>query len=145
LLPWFAQHAGEGWEGLRSDTLALLAREAELREVAGLVGAEALQDGDRLALGVGALVREHLLGQSAFERHDAASSLARTSALATLAHGFHRAAQAALGRGVALERLGIARLGRELAALRAVAEEEIAPRVAAAQGWIAAGVGAPGD
>jgi V/A-type H+-transporting ATPase subunit A len=137
LLPWFAAHAGAEWDGLRHDTLTLLARETELREIAGLVGAEALQDPDRLLLGVGALAREHLLGQSAFERHDAASSLLRTRSLAALVHGFHRAAAAALLRGVALERLGLPRLGRELAALRALPEEELAGRASAAERWIA--------
>ncbi|MDH4348247.1 MAG: V-type ATP synthase subunit A, partial [Gemmatimonadota bacterium] len=48
--PWFTEHAGPEWSGLRRDTLELLQRERELREIAGLIGPEALQDKDRLLL-----------------------------------------------------------------------------------------------
>ena len=51
--------------------LALLQRDAELREVAAIVGPEALEDADRLTLAGAAAVRELVLGQSAFDAEDA--------------------------------------------------------------------------
>ena len=76
--PWFAEHAGPEWPQVRRDTLELMQKERELREIAGLVGPEALQDRDRLLLEVAALVRETVLGQSAFDANDALSPVAKT-------------------------------------------------------------------
>jgi V/A-type H+-transporting ATPase subunit A len=38
VMPWFEEHGGSGWAALRRETFALLQRDRELREVAGLVG-----------------------------------------------------------------------------------------------------------
>jgi V/A-type H+-transporting ATPase subunit A len=131
LLAWQREHAGADWEELRTGTLARLAREAELREIAGLVGAEGLQEPDRLLLAVGALTREHLLGQSAFEPNDASSDLAKTGALARLLRDLEGAAMAAVERGGAVEALPLAEVGARLAALRSSPAEEVAARAAA--------------
>jgi V/A-type H+-transporting ATPase subunit A len=101
LVEWFAREGGADWDELRTGSLALLAREADLREIAGLLGADSLQDADRLVLAVGALTREHLLGQSAYEPHDASSSLAKTGALARLLRELLAEAGAALAAGAA--------------------------------------------
>ena len=62
--------------------LALLQRDAELREVAAIVGPEALEDADRVTLAGAAAVRELVLGQSAFDAEDAFCAPAKTFALA---------------------------------------------------------------
>ncbi len=58
---------GEGLGGLREAAMALLQRERELREVAELVGPEALQDAERLVLESARLLREGFLRQSALD------------------------------------------------------------------------------
>ncbi len=133
LAPWFAGAASGDWESLRKATLAMLAREAELREIAGLVGAEALQESDRLALATGALVREHLLGQSAYEPNDATSSLAKTAALARLLVALQGAAETALERGATVDALPLAACGEAFAALCATPEAELPAAVAACE------------
>ena len=140
--PWFAREAGEEWPELRRATLALLAREAELREVAALVGADALQDADRLLLGVGALAREHLLGQNAYDREDACSGLAKTAALARLLRDMRAAGEAAVAGGADPADLPLPAFGRALGALRAAPEGEMGARVEAAERLIAATRGA---
>ena len=76
--PWFEREGGAGWSELRRETFALLQRDRELREVAGLVGPDALEDQDRLILETARLLREFLIGQSAYDPADAQSPVTKT-------------------------------------------------------------------
>jgi V/A-type H+/Na+-transporting ATPase subunit A len=131
--PWFAAHAGPEWPALRRDTLELLQRERELREIAGLIGPEALQDRDRLLLEAARLVRETVLGQSAFDPNDALSPVEKTYRLALLARDAYQAGLAALDRGTVFDRLNLAPIQRALAAVRWSPPDELETRVAAAE------------
>jgi len=104
---WFTAQVAEDWSSLRETLLELLQRERELREIAGLVGPEALQDKDRLLLSVAHLIREVVLGQSAYHPHDAASPVEKTHRLASLSYELYQAAQGALAAGVAFEQLDL--------------------------------------
>jgi V/A-type H+-transporting ATPase subunit A len=123
---------------VRRDTLELMQRERELREIAGLVGPEALQDRDRLLLEVAALVRETVLGQSAYDPNDAFSSVAKTHRLAALAHELYAAGLRALEQGAAFDALDPSTVRRALAALRRAAESDVDAFGAAAAAAIAA-------
>jgi V/A-type H+-transporting ATPase subunit A len=108
---WFAAHAGEEWAALRGRALQLLQRERELREIAGLIGLDALQDRERVLLEVARLFREQVLAQSAYDPNDAASPPAKTYRLAALVLALHDAAAERLDAGgaVPLARLAPAR------------------------------------
>jgi V/A-type H+-transporting ATPase subunit A len=125
LMPWFETEAASDWPAIRRDTLSILQRERETREIASLVGTEALQDRDRLLLEVGRMVREVVIGQSAFHRNDASSSLEKTHLLASLTHSFFRRAAEALERGVPFEELPVAPIRQALEALRTAAPEDL--------------------
>ena len=131
--PWFAEHAGPEWPGLRRDTLELLQRERELREIAGLIGPEALQDKDRLLLEAARLVRETVLAQSAFDPNDALSPVAKTYRLALLARAAYQAGLAALDRGALFDRLNLTPIRRAIAAVRWSAPGDLDARVTEAQ------------
>jgi V/A-type H+-transporting ATPase subunit A len=128
---WMAQRAGRDWAALRREVGALLARERELREIAQLVGPEALEARDRLTMETAAIVRETFLRQSAFHPHDASSPPEKTRALAAACLTMHRAGLAALERGVARPDLEPAR--RALAALRDAPAGEVPAREAEAR------------
>ncbi len=133
--PWFEREGGAAWTRLRRETLELLQRDRELREVAGLVGPEALEDADRLILESARLVRDLLIGQSAYDPADARSEVRKTAALAEVIHGFHRAGLAAIaaGRGLGAVDAGAAR--RAIVSIRSVADptpEQVATARAAA-------------
>jgi V/A-type H+-transporting ATPase subunit A len=136
--PWFAAQAGPEWPQVRRDTMELMQKERELREIAGLVGPEALQDRDRLLLDVAALVRETVLGQSAFDPNDALSPVAKTHRLAVLAHELYRQGLAAIDAGTAYETLDLSGVRRALAGLRRTAPAEMETAAAAATQTIAA-------
>jgi V/A-type H+-transporting ATPase subunit A len=97
---WFRGEVGEEWTALREEALRLLQRDRELQEVAQLVGVEALQDGERVALEAARLLREGFLRQSAYVDADAACPPAKTLAMLRLFLHFHRRAAEAVARGV---------------------------------------------
>jgi V/A-type H+/Na+-transporting ATPase subunit A len=127
---WFAQATDARWPALRAQTLALLQRDAELREVAAIVGPEALEDADRVTLAGAAAVRELVLGQSAFDAEDAFCAPARTFALASATLELVARARSALARGAAFSEIDLAPAQRSIAALRSAPAAE-QPRCAA--------------
>jgi len=134
---WFAGETNAAWVDLRQRTLALLQRERELREIAGLVGPEALQDADRLVLESARITRDSVLAQSAFDPNDAFSTVAKTHRLAALAQALHDAGTQALGAGISIDKLDLAPVRRALAAARRAPAEDLAARVAEAERAIA--------
>ena len=116
--PWLREHAGDDWPELRRASLDLLQRDLELREIAALVGPDALQDRERFELRVARLLREAVLGQSAFDPNDAASPLAKTHALAAAVHALRRRGLDALEAGASLDALPVEDALRAITALR---------------------------
>jgi V/A-type H+/Na+-transporting ATPase subunit A len=130
---WFEREVDPAWSAVRVQTIELLQRDAELREIAGLVGPEALQDEDRLVLLVARLVREVVLGQSAYHPHDAASAPVKTFRLAELSQRARAIAAEGLRAGTPLAELDLGPLRRALIALRDSPASELATRVSAAE------------
>ncbi len=116
--PWFEREGGAGWGAARRRLVELLQRGRELKEIAALVGPDALQDEDRLILESARLLRELVLAQSAYSATDASSPVGKTLALARLGLALHDAAAAATAAGRPLERLDLTGARRALAALR---------------------------
>ncbi|HXY31172.1 MAG TPA: V-type ATP synthase subunit A [Gemmatimonadaceae bacterium] len=115
---WFAHEAGAEWSTVRSDLLALLQRERELRDIASLVGPEALEDRDRLVMELSAIVREIVLRQNAYDPRDATSSPGKTFRMAKAALDAWRRAEAEIARGTAYAAMDLGPVRRELMALR---------------------------
>jgi V/A-type H+-transporting ATPase subunit A len=139
----FAALGGPEWAELRRKILAILQREREIEEIAGLVGRDALEPADRLLLTVARVVRERVIGQNAFDRRDASSSVAKTHALASLVTRLHAKALEALEAGTPLEQLDLASAGNAITAVRDSEPEALESKVAAALDVVeAAGRGA---
>jgi V/A-type H+/Na+-transporting ATPase subunit A len=126
--PWFAREAGGDWTALRTELMSLLQRERELRDIAGLIGPDALADGDRLLMDVAALARELFLRQSANDPNDATSSVVKTLALARACVELHRVASAALADGAAFALLDLGASRRAIRSLRDAAESDVLAR-----------------
>jgi V/A-type H+-transporting ATPase subunit A len=123
--PWFAGSVDPRWAAVRARTLELLQRDRELREIAGLIGPEALQDADRLVLLVAQLLREVVLGQSAYHPHDARSTPDKTFQLAFLACEVAERVTRRLQSGAVLSELDLGPLRRALVSLRDGAPEQL--------------------
>jgi V/A-type H+-transporting ATPase subunit A len=115
---YFDRTVDRRWSATRARALDLLQRDAELRDVASVVGPDALEDKDRLLLAAAAALREFVLGQSAFDPNDAFSPPPKTFALADAVLRFFDAAHAALASGTAFADVPMADVRRALAELR---------------------------
>lgn len=133
---WFAGRVDERWPELRLALLELLERESELRELAGLVGADALQAPDRLVLEVGRMAREHVLGQNAFDPADQVSAPAKTLALARLVVSCRQRASEALEAGRSLDEIDLETVSRALGELRAAPPDRLDSNVERAEASI---------
>jgi len=127
--PWFAREGGADWVELRRSTLDLLQRGRELRDIAGLVGPEALQDADRLLLEAARNVQELVLGQSAYDPADARSTVQKTHQLASLSLAAHQRGLAALTAGARFDQLPLGPVWRALAALRSAPVDAVDARL----------------
>lgn len=121
---WFARTADERWGAVRRDILTLLERDVELREIASLVGPDALQDDDRLTLEVARIVREVVLGQNAFDPHDAFSPVDKTFELACLARDLLHIGHGLLESGRTFDSLDLEAPRKALVAARDAEEAE---------------------
>ncbi len=130
---WLHAEVDPEWGAVRRDLLDLLQRDRELREVVGLVGLEALDEADRLALDSASTIRLFVIGQSAYLPADAYSSPHKTLALASLARDAHRWAESAVREGQPAAAVDHAAIRRALAEVRNAHSDDIAglaPRVA---------------
>lgn len=139
---WFSRESGVDWAAARTRIQQLLQRDAELREIAGLLGHDALQDRDRVVIEVARLVHEHLLGQSAYDPIDASCPVAKTGPMAALAIAALDRAAAAVDGGAVVDDLDLPALRRAYAALRAAPTDALTAAIAAVERVIA-GMGAP--
>lgn len=130
MVQWFVAEIDAQWGATRTAVLELLQRDSELSEIASVVGPEALEDGDRLLLAAAALVRELVLGQSAFDPNDAYSPPDKTHRLARAALDIHTRGKAALAAGVTFVDLDLTPARRALAALRDAPPAELEARAA---------------
>lgn len=136
--PWLEAHGGSGWSAVRAGLMGLLQRDRELRDIASLVGPDALEDRDRLTIDAALLVRETVLRQNAYHAHDARSTLPRTHALASAALHAFDSGVAALAGGVPYSDMDLAGVRRALVALRDAADDEVPARAADATAAAAA-------
>jgi V/A-type H+-transporting ATPase subunit A len=134
---WFSREGGSDWPELRVETIRLLQRDRELREIAGLVGVDALEDEDRLVLEGARIAREFLIGQNAFHPHDAFSTVAKTYQLLKMLWALMRTGKAALKDGVSFEKLDLPAVRRVFGSVKTAAPDALEQRIAEAEQTIA--------
>jgi V/A-type H+-transporting ATPase subunit A len=100
---WWAENISVDWYELRYQAYRLLQREADLLEIVRLLGPEAIPDEEKLVLDVARMIREGFLQQSAYDEVDAYCPPKKQVMLLNLFVKFHRLAEEALRRGVALK------------------------------------------
>ena len=70
LVPWYSQNMGVDWPELTEESLSILQRDKELREIVQLVGPDALPERERAILEAARMVKEDYLMQSALHPID---------------------------------------------------------------------------
>lgn len=124
------ERLGSDWSKSRAAIFELLQHDDRLREVASVIGPDALEDRDRLVLELAATVREVVLGQSSYDPADAYCPPEKTQALVRAALGLYEAARAAVEKGAAFSQLELPSARRALAALRDAPPEGVAAKAA---------------
>ncbi len=90
------------WDALRQRCRQMLQQEESIREVAEIVGAEGLQDADRLLMRTAEMIRNEFLAQNAYT-DDAFSPPERTLSILKRILEFHDRATEKLKQGISLE------------------------------------------
>ena len=122
---YFKKEFGEDWASLRQEAMSLLQREAELREIARLVGIDALSPEDRLVLETTKSIREDFLHQNAFDEIDTYTSFAKQYRMLKVIMEFHHKAQEALERGISIKDLIDLPVREEIARARYIREDQL--------------------
>ena len=100
---WMNENVAENWIDLRQQAMALLQEEANLQEIARLVGIDALSEEDRLKLEVAKSLREDYLQQNAFHDVDTFAHLNKQYKMLTVVLKFGDEAKKALKSGIYLK------------------------------------------
>jgi V/A-type H+-transporting ATPase subunit A len=99
----YSKHIAPEWEDIRRRCNQLLQQEEGLREVAEIVGAEGLQDADRLVMRSAERIRNEFLAQNAYSEEDAFSPPERSLAMVKGILAAHDQALEKLKQGLKLE------------------------------------------
>ncbi len=99
---FWKKHVAEDFSAIRQEAMRLLEEEAELQEIARLVGVESLSLRDRLVLESARSIREDFLHQNAFHPQDTYTSLRKQYLMLRSIVHFHRSGLLALEQKVEL-------------------------------------------
>ena len=101
---WYEQ-IGSGWLRLREEAMSLLREEEELREIVSLIGAEILDDKQRIVFEAAKMIKEFFLLQNSFHPIDVYCPMEKTYQMLRLLLKFSAEAKKAVDLGVSLEKI----------------------------------------
>ena len=105
LKKWHIENLGEDWPELVKESLALLQKDQELREIVQLVGPDALPESERAILEAARMIKEDFLTQSALHEIDTYSPIGKTYRMLRVIIGFTQRMAAAVKMGVQVKRI----------------------------------------
>ncbi len=125
LRDYYDESLGQDWVKMVSRAMALLQEEANLQEIARLVGAESLSPEDQLVLFTSRSLREDFLHQNAFHPVDTYASIRKQKAMLETIMHTHDAMGRALKAGVAPRDLFAFHNREKISGMRYIPEEHI--------------------
>ncbi len=132
---YYDETLGPEWSRMVTRAMALLQEEANLQEIARLVGAESLSPEDQLVLYTSRSLREDFLHQNAFHPVDTYASIGKQMAMLDVIMHTHDAMSRALAGGVPPRDLFSLRLKERVSGMRYLPEERI-PAITELKGLI---------
>lgn len=118
---WHREHLGDDWPDLVKESLAILQKDQELREIVQLVGPDALPESERAILEAARMIKEDFLTQSALHEVDTFSPIGKTYKMLRVIIGFSTKMRQAVKLGVHVRRI------LEMSCLDNLARMKIAP------------------
>lgn len=120
---WYLKNIGKEFIENRDQAMKILQREAELKNIVQLVGADALPDSERIILEVGRMIRENFLFQSAYDNIDTFSSLKKQYMMLDLILHFNMLAEKAV-KEVSAEKIMQLDAKKEISRMRETGEKD---------------------
>jgi V/A-type H+-transporting ATPase subunit A len=115
---WFDKTVREDWEEQRLWAQEVLGAEEQLQQVVQLLGPDALAPTERVLIGIGRMIREDFLQQSAFDERDAYCPLDKQYWMLRVLRTAHEAMRAAAEQGRPAEELAALAFVGEIARMR---------------------------
>ncbi|MDF1537687.1 MAG: V-type ATP synthase subunit A [Candidatus Thorarchaeota archaeon] len=112
---------GDDWPTLVKESMALLQKDQELREIVQLVGPDALPESERATLEAARMIKEDFLTQSALHEIDTYSPIGKTYRMLRIIITFAKKMAEAVGLGVSVRRI------LEFSCLDNIARMKLAP------------------
>ena len=125
LREFFEQEVASDWTAMRTGVMVLLQKEDELKEIARLVGLDALSPTDRLVLETSRSIREDFLHQNAFHEVDSYTSFEKQYKMLKTIMRFHSAAAEAIELGSSIDDIAALSSREEIGRMRYITEEEL--------------------
>jgi V/A-type H+/Na+-transporting ATPase subunit A len=123
---YYDENIGVGWVPMMKEAVALLQEEANLQEIARLVGAESLSPEDQLILYTARSLREDFLHQNAFHEVDTYASIDKQRIMMEIIMSTHHEMKKALQGGVPPKEVFSLPVKEEIARMRYTPEENLA-------------------
>ncbi|MDE1846952.1 MAG: V-type ATP synthase subunit A, partial [Candidatus Micrarchaeota archaeon] len=124
LQPWYSKNIGEDFQENRKRAMAILQREAELKDIVQLVGADALPDSEKVVLELGRMIREDFLRQSAFDPIDAYTSIEKQRMMLGMILHFGKRSEEAVKQGVQADKIGALKVRAEISRMKEWHEDQ---------------------
>ena len=121
---FFRNEIAEDWEKVRTESMELLQKEAELKELVRLVGIDSLSAQDRIVLETTKAIREDFLHQSAFDPDDAYTKLEKQYRMLKVILTLHHACVKALEKGCPVRKLLDLPVKEKIARMRHIPEDD---------------------
>lgn len=125
LKEYYNRELGDEWVLMMKEAMALLQREANLQEIARLVGAESLSPEDQLILYTARSLREDFLHQNAFHDIDTYTSITKQKIMMEVIMHTHREMEKALLAGISPRELFNLPQKEEITRMRYIHEDDI--------------------
>jgi len=123
---FYKTYLGEDFIELRSEAMAILQKESELKEIVRLIGYETLSEQDKLVLEIARMLREDFLYQSAFDPVDTyCSAKKQYLMLKSIMTLYHKAKQKILENEATVKELITSEIKDKISKLRFTPETQI--------------------
>lgn len=122
---WYRKNIDNDWPDLREKMMSLLQKEAEINEIAQLVGYDALPEKDKLVLDVAKIIREDYLQQNAFDDIDTYSSTNKEHIMLEIIQLLYSTEEKMMDQGVTLDKIDNKDIKQLIARIRYTKEDEV--------------------
>jgi V/A-type H+-transporting ATPase subunit A len=122
---WYDKNVGKEWNEMRSTSMSILQKEAEINEIVQLVGYDALPEKEKEVLDIAKVIREDFLQQSAFDEVDTYTSIKKQAIMLKSILELDSAEKAMLDKGITMDKLSDTEAKRKMARMKFVPEAKI--------------------